>query len=281
MKKLWRPVVSIGTFDVPHSSLDLTYSLPLISGKNHKISMSLGSEPNQFWFLSSRMLVWTDGEPDYLENNSRSKILSWNLSPTKVHEYSIIDFDKDGDSKNKKYTSITRAENTYSVKSKIFKSDGTWFISEMQRSIGFRNRVVNSDGNSTVLCQLNSYIREIEVRDMGDNSTLVKKKLKEFPLSIKVESITESDLFEFRTTLKLLIKERKHIEDKAGKYESYYHNEIYGDGYFGTIRPGIASHTQNVRFKSPENCYSRFLTALNQSIKSDLIFTSCDDIKSF
>jgi hypothetical protein len=273
--------VSIGTFDVPHSALDLTYALPLINSTNHNISVSLGSSLNPFWFVSCRLLIWTDGEPDWSNSQNRGEILSWNISPTKVNQYSVIKFDKGGNSNNTEYTGITGAENNYFAKSRILKSDGSWFMSETKRSIDFRNEVVNSNGNSSVVCHLKSVIKEEQLRESDRDGTFSKNIVKEYPMDIKLDTINEGDLFEFRTDLMLLANENTLIRKNSKKYRISYENSINGSGYFGTIRSGIASHKQNLRFRSPEKCYSRFLKASNRSIVSDRTSSSCNNINYF
>ncbi len=176
---------------------------------------------------------------------------------------------------------ITGAENNYFAKSKIWKSDGSWFISETKRSINFRNEVVNSNGNSSVVCHLKSAIKEEQIRESDRDGIFSTKSVKEYPMDIKLDSISEGDLFEFRTDLRLFANENTLIQKKSKKYRKSYENRIYGSGYFGTIRTGKASHKQNLRFRSPEKCYSRFLTASNRSIVSDHTSHSCNNINYF
>ena len=220
-------------------------------------------------------MIWTDGEPEYspLQKASRGEILKWDIRPTKVYDFSSIDF-KDDDSK--KYTGVTEATNRYYAKSKIRKSDGSWFIADSLRRINFRNEVVNSKGNSTVVCKMKSVINE-ESRGIHGSTNFRKSRIKDVPLHIKLESITEGKLFEFRTDLMLKTKESNQIQTGSINYYDTLSNNIHGTGYFGTIRPGVASQSRNLIFKSPDKCYSRFIKASNQSIESDQIFKSCKD----
>ena len=277
-------MVAIGAFDVPSSVLDLTLFLPYFLGDNNTIGLNITTSSNPFWLVSSRLHVWTDGKPNYNAHDDilMSEIISSHIMPT-IPVETILVGPKDF------YTAITTAHNHIFVKGKQKQKDGNWTFITIERQVHFKNTIIFSNQNQTqsfdLLTKIDSKIytyKEIQGVPLISLETLHR----EYPLFGNLTIINqdgkdeEDEKYEFQTKIRVGFEEKQvgiysYPNESKYVYEKNFKTHQHGQGYFGTIRPGIASLNQSLVYTSPSRCYSRHVQTYNQSILQDNVIDNC------
>lgn len=256
----WKPVVSIGAFDLPSYDIDLTSYLGLFSDcHNHSIGIQI-SNGISFWLVDANLHVW-------LDNSNVQAIVEYEPPSIEIgHEYEFEGLDGEFKTEVERSTSSTR----------LVQSSKGILKTKVTKEIKFTSKLKFKDyGTRKELEQKIKTKTKVKITDNKGHSVGATVIEKTYPLKITVAAGPGSSKGGWLVNTTVIQGRNEKFTDEIGSVSKVLNHDLNCTGWMMVVKgnPIISGFTENHQNYSYmdglKGCYSRKVDVVEGDVIAD------------
>ncbi|KAI7749884.1 hypothetical protein M8C21_019769 [Ambrosia artemisiifolia] len=261
----WKPVVSIGAFDLPSYDIDITPYLGLLTdNRNHSIGFQV-TDGVSFWLVDANLHLWMDDS---------------NVQEIVEYEPPSMEIETDYEFEGLDGTFETEVERSMSSTRLVQSSKGI-IKTKVTEEIKFKNKLkFKDDGTRKELEQKIKTKTKVKVTDNKGHSigeTVIEKT---YPLTITVASGRGSPSGGLRVNTTVVQGRSESFSDEVASISRVLNHDLNCTGWMvvkgNSVISGFAENHQNYSYNGGEGgCYSRTVDVVEGDVVVDEMASNC------
>ncbi|KAH7512653.1 hypothetical protein FEM48_Zijuj12G0113700 [Ziziphus jujuba var. spinosa] len=265
---LWRPITSIGSFNLPSYDIEITPLLgKILDGKIHTISFSVTNGLN-VWLVDANLHLWLDRTCAKTEG----RLYEHTSSPLDVSLVSNFN--------GPNGTSSTIVSRSVMSIGWVKSSYGNITTKSVQDLYYSNSMVLGSRGDMQIVKQIIHFNDTVHASMPSSSYAYLSKSKKTFSLYLdsNISSLGNGTSF-YVANLTMGFKEKKYKDHGFGILKSSLENLQNGQGYMvvkkNLVVSGLGSTQQKYKYDGEKDCYFRNISSSNYTILYDKVRTAC------
>ncbi|KAJ3188496.1 hypothetical protein HK101_009131, partial [Irineochytrium annulatum] len=271
---LWRPIVHIGSSDIPSYSMDLTPFSGILSDATapHSVTLNVTHQtPGSLWFVNANLKLWLDA------NSTQTTTITPPVFTQDVVEPTVV-LDEDAAKDANITTSLNRRVSWRGV---VAGNGGQRRITvvrsvEFANFLSYYNQTNNLSGfhNLTTLHSTLLESRTTPATSFAPSTKYTTHSTS--PMTFTLDFIGLTPDFSQYIVNTTISTRRYKRDDTDSKVTREVDDVQHASGFFGTV-PGLARTTQGYhgKFGGVAGCWNREVGGFNRTFVKDVVTTSC------